>query len=106
MRIINRPRGTGKTIQLIHASEIMQCPIICGTELSKQYIKNRANELGCNIPEPINVIETETGKLDLEDKQVLVDNAEYVLALLLSQRYGCEIKAMTLTGEKVIGENK
>lgn len=104
MRIINRPRGTGKTTQLIHASEIIQCPIICGTELSKQYIKNRADELGCNIPEPINV--TKTDKLDLENKQVLIDNAEYVLTLLLEQAYGCEVKAMTLTGEKVIGENK
>lgn len=104
MRIINRPRGTGKTIQLIHASEIMQCPIICGTELSKQYIKNRANELGCDIPEPINIVKAD--KPNLEGEQVLIDNAEYVLTLLLEQAYGCEVKAMTLTGEKVIGENK
>lgn len=50
MTIINRPRGTGKTTQLIYLSEINRIPIV---SRNPDYIIDMAKKMGCNIPSPI-----------------------------------------------------
>lgn len=52
MKIINRSRVTGKTTQLIYASEANEIPIVTH---NPKYIIDLAKKLGCNIPEPISI---------------------------------------------------
>ena len=54
MKIINRPRGTGKTTQLIYLSECTGVPIV---SYNPEYIIALANKMGCKIPKPLNVSE-------------------------------------------------
>lgn len=103
MKIINLPRGYGKTIRLLYASEFNQTPILCTTLISKQYLVDMAKQLNLNIPEPIAASEL-TGdgvrKTSTLDQDILVDEAPMVLqALLSSLGMRGEVKAITLTAE-------
>ena len=40
MKIINLPRGQGKTTRLLYASEFNDAPILCHTHASKDYLKS------------------------------------------------------------------
>lgn len=52
MKIINRPRGTGKTTQLIYLSEVSRIPIV---SRNPNYIIDMAKKLGCDIPAPVSI---------------------------------------------------
>lgn len=62
MKIINKPRGTGKTIGLIYTSEATGARIIARNKSHAEYILQKAKELGCNIPVPYAVHEYMLGK--------------------------------------------
>ena len=103
MKIINLRRGCGKTIRLLYASEYNQSPILCATNISKQYLVDMAEQLHLNIPEPIAASEL-TGdgvrKTSLLDQDILVDEAPMVLQSLLSSLgMRGEVKAITLTAD-------
>lgn len=51
MLLIIKDRGMGKTIELIHASEVTGYPIAVSTEMHRRCIIDKAKELKCNIPE-------------------------------------------------------
>lgn len=101
MKIINLPRGQGKTTRLLYASEFNDAPILCHTRASKDYLMDRANDLKLDIPEPIVVSDIVNNKLrgnKAMDKDLLVDEAPYVLqALLHCLGMRGEVKAITLT---------
>ena len=105
MKIINLPRGQGKTTRLLYASEFNNIPIVCGTKVHKEYLLYKAKEFGLNIPEPIVISEHPSPSMfdgnHRTDNGVLVDDAEWLLQQLL-QRCGIrgEIKAMTLSGDE------
>ena len=101
MKIINLPRGQGKTTRLLYASEFNDAPILCHTHASKDYLMDRANDLKLDIPEPIVISDIVNNKLrgnKAMDKDLLVDEAPYVLQALL-HCFGMrgEVKAITLT---------
>lgn len=104
MKIINLPRGGGKTTRLLYASEFNDAPIICSTHAQKQHLIDTANTLGLNIPEPIVISEITSGKFrgnNVMDKDILVDEAHWVLqALLKCLGMNGELKAITLTDEE------
>lgn len=97
MKIINLGRGQGKTVRLLYASEFNDAPILCPTYQNKRYLMDMAKELRLNIPEPIYV--GEMFKRDnVMDKDILVDEAPWVLEMLLKNMgMRGDIKAITLT---------
>lgn len=55
MKLIVKDRGMGKTIELIHASEVTGYPTAVSTEMHRRCIIDKAKEFKCNIPEPISI---------------------------------------------------
>lgn len=103
MKIIQLPRGTGKTTRLLYESEWNQIPILCVTLREKEIIKNQAQKLGLKIPDPICVSEIDACKCEnynanFNQNKVLVDNGEWVLHLLL-EHLGLSVEAATFTTE-------
>ena len=80
MKLIMRDRGQGKTLELIHTSEITRARIITATETAAKYIKEQAENLGLNIPDPIPATRYQKMGRMLRDEYLLVDNVETVLA--------------------------
>ena len=54
MKIINLPRGYGKTTRLLYASEFNDTPILCSNDTQKKHLISMAKELGLQINEFIN----------------------------------------------------
>lgn len=104
MKIINLPRGQGKTIRMLYASEFNYAPIICSTYAQKDYLLNQAEKLGLNIPEPIVASEITSNRIrgsKAADMNLLVDDAHWVLqSLLKSLGMRGEVKAITITEEE------
>ena len=106
MKIINLPRGQGKTVRMLYASEFNDAPIICKDNCAKQNLLSRAKELGLEIPEPIAASEFTTSIVrgsDMATKEWLVDEAHWVLPnMLKSMGMTGEIKAITLSEKEDI----
>ena len=104
MKIINLPRGNGKTTRLLYASEFNNIPILCASQTSKQHLLDTAKRLKLNIPEPIAPSDVTMGgvfKTSMKDQDILVDEAPMVLQSLLSNLgMSGSIKAITLTDEE------
>lgn len=109
MKIINLPRGRGKTTRLLYASEFTNSPILCANQVSKQHLLDRAKQLNLKIPEPITPSDVTMGgvfKTSLRDKDILIDEAPMVLQSLLScLGMNGSIKAITLTEEDIEHNN-
>lgn len=104
MKIINLPRGHGKTTRLLYASEFNNIPILCANHISKKHLLDSAKKLNLKIPEPITISAAVSGdifKTSMRDQDILVDEAPMVLQSLLSC-FGMngDIKAITLTAEE------
>lgn len=104
MKIINLGRCQGKTTRLLYASEWNDTPILCSSYENKKYLMYMAKELGLNIPEPLCVSEMfNEGKVmkEAKDKDILVDEAHWVLQLLLKNAgMRGDVKAITLTSDE------
>ena len=106
MKIINLPRGQGKTVRLLYASEWNDAPILCTTHSQKEYLIDTSKRFGLKIPEPITVSDltqrTTSGIDVLREKDILVDEAHWVLqSLLKSMGMRGEVKAITLTSDEL-----
>lgn len=104
MKIINLPRGQGKTMRLLYASEWNDTPILCTTHSQKEYLIDTAKRLGLNIPEPIVASKIAEKQISREEanKDLLVDEAHWVLqSLLKSMGMRGEVKAITLTSDEL-----
>lgn len=104
MKIINIPRGQGKTTRLLYASEFQNIPILCATYTQKGHLKDRAKELGLEIPEPVVVDEITSGKIKGKEEKyekIFVDDLHWIFCRLLSY-FGMQtdIKAITETAEE------
>ncbi len=79
MTIISKPRGCGKTHQLIMLSDAMQIPIAVETTHEVHNIIEKAKKLKCNIPDPVTITHLKTCKRGGSTcKKVLLDNMECV----------------------------
>lgn len=99
MKILNMPRGTGKTTRLIHASEVAGYPILCSNLFMVDNVKKIAEETKCDIPEPMTVADFRH-KFH-QNENVLVDEilANNLLATALNQYIGANVVACTMTLE-------
>lgn len=97
MRLFNLPRGKGKTMRILYASEYHNAPILCATEESKKYIIDTARWLDISIPEPVTVCDIGNHKLQGKGfNSVMVDDMDRVLQAFLAQ-YRLDILGGTIT---------
>lgn len=99
MKIIIKDRAMGKTSQLVQISEATGYPIVTGSIVGVEAVKDRAKELGCNIPEPMTVKDLKLGKARGRRgyENILVDEVCIggVLHDALNQYFGCNVVACT-----------
>ena len=95
MKIFNLPRGCGKTIRMLYASEFNDIPILVATETRKDNLLHRAKWNNINIPTPITVSQMTRGK-DKSCRDILVDDIDCVFKQMLAQ-YGLNMISGTIT---------
>lgn len=99
MRVINKGRGKGKTTGLLYTSSIMNIPILTFNRENCDILKQNADRLGFEIPEPIAVTDLyrAEGKIrTLNTNDVLVDETLTILENIL-KHFGVNPVAVTLT---------
>ena len=109
MEIVQMDRGQGKTMFLIKKSAESQCPIVCYSEKQAQLIKERAEEIGLDIPDPIklkfpNFKESFKGRKI--ENGILIDDVDYVLERLFGSKINivttsCDVYTYMNINEKV-----
>lgn len=95
MEILNMNRGSGKTTELIKTSSITNAPIICRTRKMAKLIKERAKEMGLEIPNPMTIDMYKNEKYRYE--KVLIDDIDLVLRMYLNAEVlyattSCEVR--------------
>ena len=94
MRVMNLPRGGGKTTRAILASEQYKYPVLVVSRAQADIIKDRAKELNALIPEPISIDDLQgcnTG--------VIVDEGIHTLLTLIKDKakFPIDIPLITLS---------
>ena len=82
-KVFNLPRGTGKSMRMLYASEFNNVPILCANRSSKESLINLASRYKIEIPEPISVDDFIRNKHKYSE--VLVDEALSVLKMFLGR---------------------
>ena len=95
MEILNMNRGEGKTTELIKVSSITNAPIICRTRKMAKLIKEKAKEMGLEIPNPMTIDMYKNEKYRYE--KVLIDDIDLVLRMYLNAEVlyattSCEVR--------------
>ena len=54
-KVFNLPRGTGKSMRMLYASEFNNLPILCANRSCKESLVDTAASYKIKIPEPITV---------------------------------------------------
>ena len=88
MDLIIKGRGHGKTVDLIKLSAETSIPIL---SCNPQYVKEKAKELGIDIPEPVKPVHYKEYH-GYSDSRVLVDDLDRVLRF-----YGINGAVATIT---------
>lgn len=100
-KMYNMERGKGKTTRLLYASEFNKTPILCVSKLYADLLKDKAKQLGLNIPEPITVTEFVSknyrGREDLVKGKIYVDELDAVFNQLIKSLSGLDVEASTMT---------
>ena len=107
MRVINKARGKGKTTGLLYTSSIMNIPILTFNRENCDILKQNADKLGFEIPEPIAVTDLyrAEGKIKtLNINDVLVDETLAVLENIL-KHFGVNPVVVTLTAPEGVHYN-
>lgn len=96
MKVISRPRQTGKTTQLLYTSATVGIPILVDTKHRVEQLKIEADKLGISIPDPFTVDEIYNNRSEyLKGSEILVDDSHLVLGALL-KHFGYTTKAITV----------
>jgi len=106
---IIRPRQTGKTRELIKKSAEMGYPIICKSKSICKLLKQKAEKLNLEIPDPISIDDVLNNKHnhDTSYNRVLVDDAEFILDMLINRHVAigndCHIDTYTCVTTNHLG---
>lgn len=93
--IILRGRAQGKTHDLIITSHMTWTPIVCHNETAVRNVKKMAREMGYNIPEPMSI--TTFKKYYTLDKEILVDDLDFLIEDILNQYFGAHVMVASMT---------
>lgn len=101
MNILNKPRRSGKTTELIYASEATGFPIIaCKGDNHAESIKLQAEEMGCVIPEPITLEDFRHGFIMRKPYEaVFIDEGEDLIKEAVEAYTRARIAAITVSIE-------
>lgn len=103
MKIYNLPRGAGKSMRMLYASELTSAPILCVDNSARECLVNKARCFGIKIPRPITVHEFIIKAEDYYDlKRVLIDEALIILQEMIksmSKRTHTDVIAVTLSDD-------
>lgn len=99
MKLIVRGRGQGKTARLIYTSEVTGIPIATFSKKNIEYIKDMAERMGCDIPEPVTYHDLASnchlGSTRYDN--VLADDVDSVIQKALDSYLNCHVVAATMT---------
>lgn len=85
MKIINLPRGMGKTQRALCVSEYEKAPILVSTITEKRRLQDIAQQRGFTIPEPIVIHELRGANPKKINNGIIIDEVFKVLDALLVQ---------------------
>jgi hypothetical protein len=100
MNIINKPRGTGKTVELIYASEVTGARIITRSETQARCVLQKSKELGCHIPTPYSIDKYKSCNHSEEvadDEDILIDDLDWSLDDILKDYFNHNVFAVTMS---------
>lgn len=98
MRIINRGRGTGKTVMLISTAYVTGKPIITYTMNNKNNLMSMAEKMGISTNiEVYTINEWLECHRSYMRNEILVDNVELILGDVLSKFLNANVIAGTMT---------
>lgn len=101
MKIFNLKRGQGKTTRMLYASEFNNAPIVCYTDLQKQYLMKQAKSIQLNIPEPISISDIICNRTNGKRfNKILVDEIDDVLREILKFTINADMIGGTITIEE------
>lgn len=92
MRVMNLPRGGGKTTRAVLASEQYKYPVLVTDKTRAKIIKDKAKELNAEIPDPISI-----NDLRFCDTGVIVDEGIHILTTLIQDKADCLIEIPLIT---------
>lgn len=91
-------RGSGKTVKLVQISASNNIPIVTSGKKSARYVKDLAEEIGVEIPEPYTIAEVRAGRvMGRDNAKILLDNAEAVIEEALENYLHIPVGALALT---------
>ena len=98
MRIWNRPRGSGKTIRMLYASEYTGKNILVSTAVRARELEFEAHKLHLNLPHIICVNEFLDRNITKCSQDIIIDEAFDVLeAFIVGVRPSTTISDITIT---------
>lgn len=105
MKILQMPRGRGKTTTLIEYSCQHQIPILVWNDWQKNMVRSKAQQMGLidEFPEPL--VCTEEKLRGRRVKKVLIDDMDVALNHLLDRHYGLECTVATLSNDETSVES-
>ena len=95
-----RPRGYGKSVQLIKESAKTGYHIITTSKEQIGYIEMKAREMGYDIPRVYSVNDFVGRRMILKEKNVLVDNLDCFLSKALDSYLGCHVVNATMSEQE------
>ena len=94
-RLIIKDRQKGKTTGLLYTSEATGYPIIVPYLNRIEYLKQKAEELNLNIPEPLTVEQMKSHGYRFDN--ILIDEGYDIIGVALDAYFGCHVTCVTLS---------
>lgn len=102
------PRQGGKTVKLIRLSAEKKYPIIVKDQDTARDLKNRADKMGLDIPDPITIdyvlYNQDTNKKYAGYGKCLIDDADCILNIITIKKLGLELDTLALVSRNEKGE--
>lgn len=97
MKVINKARAGGKTIQLLYLSDFHQWPIICFDKNMSRLLISEANRMGLKIPNPIPISEIMKERNYYVDGYLMDESIACIQQLFDNMLGKDKLKAITMT---------
>lgn len=97
-KIVIGKRGAGKSTYMLLRSSELQIPILACHRKYAETFENDAARMGLSIPKPLVIQDLIARRRQGEpETKVLIDDAEYILDLLLKKECGVRVEELTTT---------